>query len=180
MSTYVVDKATGRLVLESGPEFRPRDPGLATMCQEQRAPSSRTDADYWRRKPKTLGKICEESPLYGQMVVNNLKQKGVRVSMDGHYDPLGADEPGDPTNYFDPAHGRNEWQDRMQAKAKVAKPQKEVPLKDSLIREEIQKRVTQNPGLLQNKRKKSELREQIIDEHARKKRPVKTIDEILP
>lgn len=153
-------------------------PRFAMMVALRSPPASQTDSDYWRRKPKTIGQICEETPQYGQMVVNNLKSKGVRVSMDGTYDALGADEPGDPSNYFDPTHGRKDWENRMKDKAAKAKPTKAVPLKESLIQEEVQKRVKRDPGILTNKRKKAELRDQIIDQHARKKRPVKSIDSL--
>jgi hypothetical protein len=60
--------------------------------------------------------------------------------MDGHYDPMGADEPGDVSNYFDPSHGRKEWQKRMESKAAVAKPKPAVALSESHIQEEAERR----------------------------------------
>ncbi len=157
----------GSLKQESGPALPSRDPGLAKSLREQRMAASQTDSDYWRRKPKTIGQICEETPPYGAMLVTKLKQNGVKnVNLNATYEPLGADKVGDPTHYFEPSHGRKDWEKRVKAKQSSFVPKPDKPLGEDLITQEMVQRMKKDPSL---RSKKRELREQVIEDHGPRK-----------
>ena len=114
----------------------------------------------------TLLDQCGGDEREAQRIVNAASRHGYRPGYNDFYDPSLATSPGDPAAFFKHQDGQSAKRRRLHDLQNRPLP-KRTPLAEDLIQEHARRIIAQDP---KKARKPRELREEIIDKYAYKRR----------
>lgn len=159
-------------------------PVLADMLASRKAPTAKTDREFFRDRPKTLAEQFR-NPRTLQHYINKARKHGYNPSPNDYYDSSLARFAGDPEGFISPSGGRTQYKRTLQKRGWGAEdpnglvnvapaqftpdPPPDLPLSNELIDESVTEMLAANPDLQTKPR--VELEQMAVEKHGpRKKR----------
>ena len=144
-------------------------PRMAELLASRKCPALDTDKAFFNR----FGNLGDENDeVYLNRITSNAQREGYTPSLGDVYAPGLADYPGDPKAFLSRSMGRRaikEHMDRIKRgpDSDPFEKSSRVPLAEDIVQEHISQMVAEDPGIVQ-RRKPSELREEVIAKHGPK------------